>query len=271
MRFTIIIPTLNEEAYISDVLSSLAKQTHRDFEVIIVDAHSQDTTREKVRGFDKKLPKLRILESRRKHVSVQRNIGADAADGEYLLFFDADVSIPPTFLSAIDRAVKRRKSLVLTTWLTPSTRQEQDLIMCMVYNVSLRPAIQLERPFVAGYNIIVQKQFFDHVGQFNTKISMSEDHDLVKRCQNAGVRMHVLTRPKLIMSMRRFKRYGYFSILRTYTKTWGYMLLRKSINKTMIDYPMGGHLYKKKAPDRRRYLKRFEDKLFDTINAVLRS
>jgi glycosyltransferase involved in cell wall biosynthesis len=51
--FSVIIPTLNEEDYLPKILADFAKQKERNFEIIIVDAASEDKTRERALEFSK--------------------------------------------------------------------------------------------------------------------------------------------------------------------------------------------------------------------------
>ena len=53
--FSIVIPTLNEEDYLPNLLGDLTKQTKKDFEVIIADGYSKDETKQVVKAFKKKL------------------------------------------------------------------------------------------------------------------------------------------------------------------------------------------------------------------------
>jgi glycosyltransferase involved in cell wall biosynthesis len=83
---SIIIPTLNEEKNITNLLSSLKMQTYENFETIIVDGGSSDKTIQNAREFEAKTvvkPGLKEFPS--------RNEGAKIARGEILLFTGADV------------------------------------------------------------------------------------------------------------------------------------------------------------------------------------
>jgi glycosyltransferase involved in cell wall biosynthesis len=85
-KISIIIPTLNEEKNIVNLLSSLETQTFKDFETIIVDGGSSDKTIQKARNFNAKTvvkPGLKEFPS--------RNEGAKIARGEILLFTGADI------------------------------------------------------------------------------------------------------------------------------------------------------------------------------------
>jgi len=82
MKVSIIIPALNEENYLPKLLGSIKKQTFKDYEVIVADAHSKDRTREIARKFGAK-----IVDGGRP--ANGRNIGAKAASGEFLFFFES--------------------------------------------------------------------------------------------------------------------------------------------------------------------------------------
>ena len=73
--FSVIIPTLNEELYIPNLLTDLTHQKVFNFEVIVVDGKSSDKTKLIVGLFKNKLP-LTFLESSKSNVSLQRNMGA---------------------------------------------------------------------------------------------------------------------------------------------------------------------------------------------------
>ena len=59
--FSIIIPALNEEKYISGLLKSLINQTYKEFEVILVDGMSADKTVSVFKKFQNKLPRSQYL------------------------------------------------------------------------------------------------------------------------------------------------------------------------------------------------------------------
>ena len=86
MKLSIIIPTYNEENYLPLLLKSIQAQNFSDYEIIIADAGSQDRTREIARDAD-----CRVVDGGLP--AVGRNRGAESAQGEYLLFLDADVCL----------------------------------------------------------------------------------------------------------------------------------------------------------------------------------
>lgn len=85
--FSIIIPSYNRKEYIPDLLKSLEYQTRTDFEVVIVDDCSQEPV--EIKQFYS-FPINVIRNQENKGAAASRNIGAAAAQKEWLLFLDDD-------------------------------------------------------------------------------------------------------------------------------------------------------------------------------------
>lgn len=94
---TIIIPALNEEQYIVNVLRQLDSQTYpfNLVEVFVIDGGSADGTRDVVAKWaEESRLAVKVLPNVKRISSAARNIGIDIAHGEYILFIDAHVFIP---------------------------------------------------------------------------------------------------------------------------------------------------------------------------------
>ncbi|EGV07595.1 glycosyltransferase, group 2 family protein [Haemophilus pittmaniae HK 85] len=87
MIFSIIVPSYNRKAEIPALLSALARQTRFNFEVVIVD----DCSREAVEVIGEYPFPVRVIRNQQNQGAAQsRNIGAAAAQGDWLLFLDDD-------------------------------------------------------------------------------------------------------------------------------------------------------------------------------------
>ena len=106
MRFSIIIPLYNKEAYVRKALESVIAQTYKDFECIIVDDGSTDGSFDVVRSLDIGDCKLEIISQSNAGVAAARNNGVAASNGEYVCFLDADDWWEPTFLEEMDKLTK---------------------------------------------------------------------------------------------------------------------------------------------------------------------
>src|SRR4051812_5897213 len=97
-KVSVVIPTYNEATYVDRLLEALAKQSFKDFEVIVSDAESKDGIDRVVRSFTSKLD-VRLVESPPQGPGAGRNRGAELAQGDWLLFLDADDDIEdPDFI-----------------------------------------------------------------------------------------------------------------------------------------------------------------------------
>ena len=85
--FSIIVLTYNSEQYIKRCLKSILDQTYSNFEVIIVDNGSKDSTKKIVSSFDKRFKWTECLNS---DMGMARNFGINQAKGEYICFLDSD-------------------------------------------------------------------------------------------------------------------------------------------------------------------------------------
>jgi glycosyltransferase involved in cell wall biosynthesis len=86
---SIIIPTYNSASYVVECLESVLSQTFTEFEVIIIDDHSEDDTVEVVKRFDD--PRIRLIElSKNVGPAGSRNAGIEEASGRFMAFLDSD-------------------------------------------------------------------------------------------------------------------------------------------------------------------------------------
>src|SRR3989344_9634907 len=102
--FSVIIPTLNEELFLPNLLHDLKKQKVKNFEIIVVDAKSKDKTCKIVKSFKQSL-NLKLYLSNKKNVSFQKNLGAKKAIGKYLLFIDADSRVKNKFIKLLKQNI----------------------------------------------------------------------------------------------------------------------------------------------------------------------
>ena len=116
---SVIIPMYNAEKFIDDCLNSLLIQTFQDFEVIVVDDCSTDSSCAIVEGYAEKF-NGRLTLTRTKTNSggggyVPRNIGLGLSRGEYIFFLDADDFIVETALEILYGAAQNFDADVVYT------------------------------------------------------------------------------------------------------------------------------------------------------------
>ena len=90
-------------AFIGDAVRSVLGQTHRDLRMVVVDDGSSDGTAEAVAAFTD--PRLSLIRQENAGVSAARNRGIAEADGDALLFLDADDWLAPNALALLAHAL----------------------------------------------------------------------------------------------------------------------------------------------------------------------
>lgn len=100
LKLTIVIPVLNEEAYIADCLDSVAAQSDMPDEVVIVDNNSTDSTVK----IASRYPFAIIIEEKQQHQSFAQKTGFDHASGDILGRIDADSILPPDWVKNVKAA-----------------------------------------------------------------------------------------------------------------------------------------------------------------------
>lgn len=101
---TIIIPVYNGANVIHRAIDNVIKQTYRDWELIVVNDGSNDATEEKLSEYAV-CDKIRIITKNNGGVSSARNMGINAAQGEYITFMDADDIIEETYLEQLCKGI----------------------------------------------------------------------------------------------------------------------------------------------------------------------
>ena len=87
---TVIVPVYNVENYISECLSSIIHQTYKNIEVILVDDGSPDKSAAIINEMAQRDARVKLISKENGGVSSARNVGLDNANGDYVVFVDAD-------------------------------------------------------------------------------------------------------------------------------------------------------------------------------------
>lgn len=214
-RLSVILPTFNEELYIATTLQSLAKQTYKDFELVVKDGLSTDSTIEIAREYaDLVVSKADVS------IGDARNQGVRYAKGEVLVFVDADTTLHRDALKLIAEDFALYDIVLLLPKFGP--REEDVRFLQRTKKQASRFLVGFENywrkyvdKFCGGMCMPVDASTFKRIGGFDRRLRCSEDIELSYRLRKAGT---VLCdyRVKAYFSIRRFLLSGYIKTLRNY-------------------------------------------------------
>ena len=196
---SIIIPTLNEERHIGALLSDLAAQTRAPDQVLVVDAGSEDRTREIVRRF----PFVELLEGE-PPVACGRNLGGRSAKGDVLIFLDADARPPDTFLEKFLEAFEARRLDVACPLYYPHDSTRAVERFHAAFNLITR-ASQGVLPSGGGTCIAVRSAVFRQSSGFDPSLKF-DDIELIRRLSRG--RRFGIVEERLYLSDRRYREGG---------------------------------------------------------------
>jgi len=99
---SVVIPTYNRAALLSQTLDSVSRQTFRDYEVIVIDDGSTDQTTRLIRG---RPESIRYVWQKQQGAGAARNRALEQAEGHLVAFLDSDDIWLPEFLSEVTGAL----------------------------------------------------------------------------------------------------------------------------------------------------------------------
>ncbi len=96
--FSVILPTFNRAHLISGAIESVLAQSFRDWELLIIDDGSRDSTFELIRHFALKDQRIRYNFAHNRGLAMARNTGIQMSRGKYITFLDSDDEYLPDHL-----------------------------------------------------------------------------------------------------------------------------------------------------------------------------
>lgn len=177
-----VIPAFNEEQYLDATLSSIyaAVSDHIPFEIIVVDNGSADRTRNIAKNHG-----ARVLEKPQCAISAVRNLGASVAEGDILVFLDADVLLTASWGVAIPATIEqlRKTPQVITGSMCGLGKHPRWIEKCWWGSRLKRSSVK----YINSGHMIMPRPTFETLDGFNENLRTGEDPELCMRARAAGI------------------------------------------------------------------------------------
>lgn len=115
MLFSVIVPIHNTEEYVGQCIESVLNQTFRDYELILVDDGSTDTSGSICDHYGSTNEAIQVFHTPNRGASSARNTGMSTATGDYILFLDSDDYIAENALAAASVFISAHRDVDLLT------------------------------------------------------------------------------------------------------------------------------------------------------------
>ncbi|MBC5841200.1 glycosyltransferase family 2 protein [Flavobacterium sp. F-380] len=182
--FSVIVPLYNKENFIEATLQSILDQSFFDFEILIIDDSSTDSSLKIANTLAS--AKVKIIQHKKNQgLSAARNSGIKMASGQYIAFLDADdcwdVNYLETIVGLIDKypeaklfATNYLEIYSKTVSLTPRTKLQFPGSNFLVHDFFKS---SLNQPIYCPSSLCVSKAVFNSIGCYEEKITFGEDVD----------------------------------------------------------------------------------------------
>lgn len=216
MKYSIIIPTLNEEKLLPNLLKQISNPEFKkkyDYEIIVSDGGSKDKTVEIARKYSD-IVKVHSG-NKKQNIAEGRNIGASCTNTDIFIFFNSDIVIPDMdyFFNYVENKFLKSNYLAMTCIVKVFPEEEifADKIFQTIYNIYFRFLNFIGVGMGRGECQVIRKEIFYRFNGYNEELAAGEDFDLYKRIRKEG---KILFSKDLIIfeSPRRFRTLGYKNV-----------------------------------------------------------
>lgn len=230
LKFSIIVPVYNRPQEIDELLESLTKQDFQDdFEVLIIEDGSENSSEEVVKKYTSKL-NLNYFYKENSGAGASRNYGMERASGSYFIILDSDVIVPSQYLSEVKKALEESYTDAFggPDAAHPNFTALQKAINYSMTSVLTTGGIRGKKKSVGkfqprSFNLGLSKVAFEKTNGFS-KMKAGEDIDLTFRLWENGFETQLIEKA-LVYHKRRS------TIKQFFKQTFAFGTARPILNK----------------------------------------
>lgn len=193
---SVIVPNYNAEAYLKNFIEDMLRQTYKNWELILVDDNSTDSSKKIISEYSAKDSRIKLLERTddNKGACQRRNQGLRASIGEFIIFFDSDDSIPEDTLTSRVNELNRYPEMDFVVTPAISFNEKPFDLSRLALGIPLFKddlSMFLKRfrlPFAVWTNTY-RRSFLERTGiVWDEKLTSLQDSDFNIRCISAGAK-----------------------------------------------------------------------------------
>lgn len=186
MRFSVVIPAYNYGAVLARAVESACTQPGDDYEVLVIDDGSTDNTPEVLAELSRRFPALRAISQENAGLAAVRNRGVELAQGEYLIFLDADDEFLSDalacFRAAADQYPDAGLLIAPTVSVFPDGREERGRMADIASDAERRFLAYLYKRLSISNGAVAMKRSVFALVSYNPALRQTEDIPVFAQC-----------------------------------------------------------------------------------------
>lgn len=158
-KISVLMPAFNVEKYIAEAIDSVLNQTMSDFEMIIINDGSTDSTGEIVERYKEKDSRIRVYHTENGGIAKVRNLALSYARGEYVTYIDSDDAVKEEYLECLyENVVKYNADIAVASFYKYADIEKKYyyVVLEQGYEVKAFTGLEVYQNYyspVNGYNI----------------------------------------------------------------------------------------------------------------------
>ena len=186
-EITVLMPAYNAEKYIGEAIASVLEQTFTDFELLIINDGSTDTTQQIIDSFSD--PRIRLINQANQGIAAALNIGLLNARADLIARFDADdICMPERLRVQHDFLLGHPDYIIVGSDAEYINMNGEYVFTCRLQahtNEEIQELTSTKCPFIHS-GVLFRKEFIMYAGGYNTNAYAFQDHLLWSKVIKLG-------------------------------------------------------------------------------------
>ena len=208
VKYSVVVAVYNRPEEMIELLKSIADQTFRDFEIIIVDDGSDRSSRLAFQKYKSQL-NLSYFFTENQGPALARNFGVKKSEGKWIIFFDSDCSIPNNYFFEVEKFLSVND---VSLYGGPDMMDESFTYLQKSINFSMTSLlttggirgnkISIDKFIPRSFNMGIKREAFDEVDGFSNIRQYGEDLDLSYKLIFSGKKSSLIPDAKVFHKRR---------------------------------------------------------------------
>ncbi len=184
MNISILTATCNAESLLPRLIASLQAQTDQDFEWIVADGSSTDTTLEILAEVKKKLRQVVVTSQSDFGIYDALNRAVKLSTGDYYLVLGADDTLAPDAIANYKQAIAETNADLITAQVQSKAYVRGRRVRCW-------PWLYAQFAYVSGHavGLAIRRSLHEQVGYYSRKLPIAADQFFIQKAIQAGARV----------------------------------------------------------------------------------